>query len=172
MPLVGVAGVALCVAAVHAIGPLAQEMDRPTRRDSFPLLPARLAIARLVVPALALAVTTALGAGVATAVLGIMPGPMLISILPATAAAVAGGTASLVLEPVSAAEVMSRYPVPEAAGPVLVARLGFAPGLAIVGWLPLLAGRTALHQHLSPGAAVFQSGIAVVGLSMLVVRAL
>jgi len=171
-PLVVLAGVALFVAVLDALEPLAQEMDHPTRRDSFPPLPARLAIASLVVPALALAVTTALGAGVATAVLGIMPGPMLISILPATAAAVAGGTASLVLEPVSAAEVMSRYPVPEAAGPVLVARLGFAPGLAIVGWLPLLAGRTALHQHLSPGAAVFQSGIAVVGLSMLVVRAL
>lgn len=171
-PLVVVAGVALFVAALDALEPLAQEMDHPTRRDSFPLLPARLAIASLVVPTLALAVTTALGAGVATAVLGVMPGPMLISILPATAAAVAGGTASLVLEPVSAAELMSRYPVPEAAGPVLVARLGFAPGLAIAGWLPLLAGRTALHQHLSPGAGVFQSGLAVVGMSMLVVRAL
>ena len=171
-PLVVVSGVALFVAALDALEPLAQEMDHPTRRDSFPLLPARLAVASVAVPTVALAVTTALGAGVATAVLGVMPGPMLISVLPATAAAVAGGTASLVLEPVSAAELMSRYPVPEAAGPVLVARLGFAPGLAIAGWLPLLAGRTALHQHLSPGASVFQSGVAIVGLSMLVVRAL
>ena len=171
-PLVVVAGAALFVAALDALEPLAQEMDHPTRRDSFPVLPARLAIASVAVPTAALAVTTALGAGVATAVLGVMPGPMLISVFPATAAAVAGGTASLVLEPVSAAELMSRYPVPEAAGPVLVARLGFAPGLAISGWLPLLAGRTALHQHLSPGAAVFQSGVAVVGLSMLIVRAL
>jgi hypothetical protein len=171
-PLVVVAGVALFVAALDALEPLAQEMDHPTRRDSFPVLPARLAVASLAVPTAVLAVTTALGAGVATAVLGVMPGPMLISVVPATAAAVAGGTASLVLEPVSAAELMSRYPVPEAAGPVLVARLGFAPGLAISGWLPLLAGRTALHQHLSAGAAVFQSGVAVVGLSMLIVRAL
>ena len=171
-PLVVVAGVALFVAALDALEPLAQEMDHPTRRDSFPLLPARLAIASLAVPTVVLAVTTALGAGLATVALGVMPGPMLLSIVPATAAAVAGGTASLVLEPVSAAELMSRYPVPEAAGPVLVARLGFAPGLAIAGWLPLLAGRTALHETLSPGAAVFQSGIAVVGLSMLVVRAL
>jgi len=171
-PLVVVAGVALFVAALDALEPLAQEMDHPTRRDSFPLPPARLAVASLAVPTAVLALTTALGAGVATAAFGVMPGPMLISILPATAAAVAGGTSSLVLEPVSAAELMSRYPVPEAAGPVLVARLGFAPGLAIAGWLPLLAGRTALHQHLSPGAAVFQSGVAVVGLSMLIVRAL
>jgi hypothetical protein len=85
---------------------------------------------------------------------------------------VAGGTASLVLEPVSAAELMSRYPVPEAAGPVLVARLGFAPGLAIAGWLPLLAGRAALHDKLTPAPAVLQSGIALVGLSILIVRAL
>jgi hypothetical protein len=94
------------------------------------------------------------------------------AVIPATAGAVAGGTASLVLEPVSAAELMSRYPVPEAAGPVLVARLGFAPGLAIAGWAALLAGRAAVEQKLSPGAAVFQSSIALVGLSILVVRAL
>src|SRR2546429_4118626 len=111
MPLVGVAGVALCVAALAALEPLAQEMDHPTRRDSFPLLPARLAIASLTVPIAALAVTTALGAGVATAVLGVMPGPMLTSVLPATAAAVAGRTASLALEPGSAAQLMSRHPV-------------------------------------------------------------
>jgi hypothetical protein len=97
---------------------------------------------------------------------------MIIAIIPATALAVAGGTASLVLEPVSAAELMSRYPVPEAAGPVLVVRLGFAPGLAISGWTALLAGRTALNEKLSPGAAVFQSGIALVALAVLVVRAL
>jgi hypothetical protein len=77
-----------------------------------------------------------------------------------------------VLEPVSAAELMSRYPVPEAAGPVLVARLGFAPALAVAGWLPLLAGRAAVHQKVSPEAAVFQSGVAIVGLSFLIVRIL
>lgn len=171
-PLVVVAGVALFVAALDALEPLAQEMDHPTRRDSYPLLPGRLATASLAVPIAVLAVTTAVGVGIATAVLGVAAAPMLVSVLPATAAAVAGGTASLVLEPVSAAELMSRYPVPEAAGPVLVARLGFAPGLAISGWLPLLAGRAALHDKLSPGSAVFQAGVAVVGLSMLVVRAL
>ncbi|HEV7535245.1 MAG TPA: hypothetical protein VGP90_06395, partial [Acidimicrobiia bacterium] len=171
-PLVVVAGAALFVAALDALEPLAQEMDHPTRRDSYPVLPARLAIASLAVPIAVLAVTTAIGVGIATAVLGVSAAPMLVSVIPATAAAVAGGTASLVLEPVSAAELMSRYPVPEAAGPVLVARLGFAPGLAISGWLPLLAGRAALHDKLSPGSAVFQAGVAVVGLSMLVVRAL
>jgi hypothetical protein len=67
---------------------------------------------------------------------------------------------------------MSRYPVPEAAGPVLVARLGFAPGLAMAGWLPLLAGRAALHDKFAPAPAVVQSGIALVGLSILIVRAL
>ncbi|HTC80599.1 MAG TPA: hypothetical protein VK848_03625, partial [Acidimicrobiia bacterium] len=144
----------------------------PTRRDSFPILPARLAISSLAVPTVVLAVTTLVGVLVALAVTRVPVGPMLLAVIPATAGAVAGGTASLVLEPVSAAEIMSRYPVPEAAGPLLVARLGFAPGLAIAGWLPLLAGRTAVHQQLSPGAAVFQSGVALVGLSMLIVRAL
>src|SRR5439155_13287663 len=107
--------------------------------------------------------------GVAIAVLGVSAGPMMLSVAPATAAAIAGGTASLVLEPVSAAELMSRYPVPEAAGPMLVARLGFAPGLAISGWLPLLAGREAIHDKLAPAPAVFQAGVAMVGLSILVV---
>lgn len=171
-PLVIVAGVALFVAALDALEPLAQEWDHPTRRDSFPLMPGRIATASLVVPTVVLAAVTAIGAALAIVVLDLPASPMVVSILPATAAAVAGGTASLVLEPVSAAELMSRYPVPEAAGPVLVARLGFAPGLAISGWLALLAGRTAVDQKLSPGAAVFQSGIALVGLSVLVVRAL
>jgi hypothetical protein len=171
-PLVVVAGAALFVAALDALEPLAQEMDHPTRRDSYPVLPARLAIASLAVPTAVLAVATAVGVGIAIAALGVPAAPMLVVVIPATAAAVAGGTASLVLEPVSAAELMSRYPVPEAAGPVLVARLGFAPGLAIAGWLPLLAGRAAFHDKFAPAPAVFQSGVAVVGLSMLVVRAL
>ncbi|HEV7862286.1 MAG TPA: hypothetical protein VGR20_06275 [Acidimicrobiia bacterium] len=171
-PLLVVSGAALFVAALDALEPLAQEMDHPTRRDSFPVPPGQLATAALIVPAIVLAVTTGIGVGVAIAVLGVPAAPLLVAVIPATAAAVAGGAASLILEPVSAAELMSRYPVPEAAGPVLVARLGFAPGLAIAGWLPLLAGRAVLDEGLSPGSAVFQSGIALVGLSILVVRAL
>ncbi len=171
-PLVMVAGVALFVAALDALEPLAQEWDHPTRRDSFPIMPGRIATSSLLVPTLALAAVTTIGVVLAIAVLDVPAGPMIIAIIPATAAAVAGGTASLVLEPVSAAELMSRYPVPEAAGPVLVARLGFAPGLAISGWLALLAGRMAVDEKLSPGAAVFQSGVALVALSVLVVRAL
>jgi hypothetical protein len=171
-PLVIVAGAALFVAALDALEPLAQEWDHPTRRDSFPLFPGKMAIGALFVPTLVLGFVTAVGVAVAVPVLGVDAGPMVLAIVPATAAAVAGGTASLVLEPVSAAELMSRYPVPEAAGPVLVARLGFAPGLAVSGWLSLLAGRAAISQEVSPGAAVFQSGIALVGLSVLIVRAL
>jgi hypothetical protein len=171
-PLILVAGVALYTASLDALEPLAQEWDHPTRRDSYPVMPARLAIAALTVPAVALALITAAGAALAIPLLGAPAGPMLLAVVPATAGAIAGGTASLILEPVSAAEMMSRYPVPEAAGPMLVARLGFAPGLGIAGWLPLLAGREAIVQKVSPGSAVFQSGIAVVGLSMLIVRAL
>jgi hypothetical protein len=171
-PLIVVAGVALFVAALDALEPLAQELDHPTRLDSFPVAPAHLATTALVVPTAVLAATTVIGVAIAVAVSGGAAAPLLISVIPATAAAVAGGTASLVLEPVSAAELMSRYPVPEAAGPVLVARLGFAPALAVAGWLPLLAGRAALHQKASPEAAVFQAGVALAGVSILIVRVL
>jgi hypothetical protein len=171
-PLVIVAGTALFVAALDALEPLAQEWDHPARRDSFPLFPGKMAIGSLFVPTIVLGAVTAAGVALAIPVLDAPAGPMVLTIIPATAAAVAGGTASLVLEPVSAAELMSRYPVPEAAGPVLVVRLGFAPGLAISGWLALLAGRAAMGQEVSPGAAVFQSGVALVGLSVLIVRAL
>jgi hypothetical protein len=171
-PLVIVAGVALFVAALDALEPLAQEWDHPTRRDSLPLRPARIAYPSLIVPTVVLALVTAIGVGVAILVLDLPAGPMALAVLPATAAAVAGGTASLILEPVSAAELMSRYQMPEAAGPVLVIRLGFAPGLAIFGWLALLAGRAAIGQKVSPEATVFQSGITMVLLSVLVVRAL
>ena len=54
-PLVIVAGAALFVAALDALEPLAQEMDHPTRRDSYPLLPGRLATASLAVPIVVLA---------------------------------------------------------------------------------------------------------------------
>ena len=171
-PLVLVAGIALFVAALDALEPLAQEWDHPTRRDSVPLLPARLAYPSLVVPAVVLTLVTGIGVAIAIPVLHLPAAPMALAVIPAAAGAVAGGTASLILEPVSAAELMSRYPVPEAAGPVLVMRLGFAPGLAIFGWLTLLAGRASLHQKVSPEAAMFQSGITMVLLSVLVVRAL
>jgi hypothetical protein len=171
-PLVIVAGVALFVAALDALEPLAQEWDHPTRRDSLPLRPARLAYPSLIVPAVVLAFITAVGVAIAIPVLGLPAGPMALAVIPATAGAVAGGCASLILEPVSAAELMSRYQIPEAAGPMLVIRLGFAPGLAIFGWLALLAGRAAIGQKVSPEAAVFQSGITMVLLSVLVVRAL
>lgn len=171
-PLIIVAGAALFVAALDALEPLAQEWDHPNRRDSFPLRPGRIVAASLLVPTLALAAATAIGVAVAIPVLGLPVAPMLWAVLPATAAAVAGGCASLILEPVSAAELMSRYPVPEAAGPVLVLRLGFAPGLAISGWLALLAGRAAIGERISPAAAVFQSGISVALVSVLVVRGL
>ena len=171
-PLIIVAGAALFVAALDALEPLAQEWDHPTRRDSFPLRPARIVAASLLVPTLVLAAATAAGVAVAIPILGLPVAPMLWAILPATAAAVAGGCASLILEPVNAAELMSRYPVPEAAGPVLVLRLGFAPGLAISGWLTLLAGRAATGESFSPAAAVFQAGISVVLVSVLVVRGL
>ena len=171
-PLVVVAGIALFVAALDALEPLAQEWDHPTRRDSFPFRPGRLVAISLLVPSVVLAVVTAVGVAVAIPVLGLPVTPMVWAILPATAGAVAGGAASLILEPVSAAELMSRYPVPEAAGPVLVLRLGFAPGLAMSGWLALLAGRTAIGSDVSPAAAVFQSGISIVLLSVLLVRTL
>ena len=172
-PLVIVAGVALFIAALDALEPLAQEWDHPTRRDSFPVPPGWLAIVSLAVPAAVLAVVTTIGVGVAIVVLGLPAAPMLAAVIPATAGALAGGTASLILEPVSAAELMSRYPVPEAAGPVLIARLGFAPGLAIAGWLALLSGRALIGDgKIDPAAGVIQAGILLVGVTVLVVRAL
>src|SRR5207244_12120361 len=57
-PLIVVAGVALFGAALDALVALAQRMDHPTRRDSFPLLPARLPIASLAVPTAVPALTT------------------------------------------------------------------------------------------------------------------
>ena len=70
-PLVVVAGAALFVAALDALEPLAQEMDHPTRRDSFPILPGRLATASLAVPAAVLALTTAVGVGRAATVMAV-----------------------------------------------------------------------------------------------------
>ena len=64
LPLVVLAGLALWIAALDAIEPLAQETDHPTRRDSYPCAPGELMVRHLPVPTVVMVVVSLLAAAV------------------------------------------------------------------------------------------------------------
>ena len=65
-PLLVPAGLALWVAALDAIEPLAQETDHPGRRDGYPLAEGELMVRHLAVPAVVMLVVTGIAAAVAS----------------------------------------------------------------------------------------------------------
>jgi hypothetical protein len=66
-PLIALAGIALLVAALDLVEPLAQEVDHPLRRDLVPVKPASLIQQHLVAPVATMSVVTMLGALTAVA---------------------------------------------------------------------------------------------------------
>ena len=64
-PLLVPAGLALWVAALDAIEPLAQETDHPGLRDGYPLAEGELMVRHLAVPAVVMVVVTGIAAVVA-----------------------------------------------------------------------------------------------------------
>jgi hypothetical protein len=143
-PLLAVAGLALYVAALDVVEPLAQDLDHPDRRDSYPMdsgdLYLRLLgpslVVMLGVAALAVAVGVVLAGGrlVAWQVGGVVA-------LPAAAAAVAAAATSVIQGPPPVAGGSNLFLPPEVAGLRAVIRTVWPPVLATVGLLPLLAAR-------------------------------
>ncbi len=60
-PLIALAGIALLIAALDLVEPLAQEVDHPLRRDLVPVRPASLIQQHLVAPVAAMSVVTLFG---------------------------------------------------------------------------------------------------------------
>lgn len=149
-PLVAVAGLCLYVAALDAVEPLAQEIDHPDRRQSYAQPAGEIEVRHLAPSAVVMLVVAAFGvlagylvSGAATLAAEI-GGVMLV---PSGLAGLAGATISVVQgAPTSFSGVDSLLP-PEAAGGRAIFRLVWPPAVAIIGLLPLLAGR-----HARPGA--------------------
>ena len=154
-PLIAVAGLALYVAALDAVEPLAQEIDHPTRRLAVPIEPGAVEIRQIPV-----AVAAMVGVCVVAFAAAVAAGPSVEAVeiagacvLPAALGAVSGAIVSVVAGPPSvggSGDTWSLMP-PEVAGMRLVYRNAWPPAMAIIGIVPVLAARTA-SRHGAPAA--------------------
>ena len=165
-PLLLLAAVCLFLAALDAIDPLGQDVDRPERWGTFPIPDGKLLLRHLIAPTgvmvlvglVALGTAVALGPSALTAELGAV-------VLPLTAlAAVVAATGSVVMGPANSSTAVAS---PEASGVGLVARVAWPPGLVAIALAPLLVARSALEDGLPPLPAAadlaFLVGIPVAG---------
>lgn len=150
-PLVVVAGIALYIAALDAVEPVAQEADHPDRRDGYGIEAGELYLREAGPSLVAMAVVGLVGAVAAAAagggLLAFEVGATLA--LPAAAAAVVGALLSTVQGPPSLFSATDSLMPPEMAGVKNLVRTVLPPAVAVVGVLPLLAGRHPA-PHLGP----------------------
>ena len=155
-PLVVVAGLALHVAALDAIEPVAQEVDHPDRAESYAVERGALQL-RLAAPPLALVVLVGVfGVAAAAAVAGAVStsGTGALSaaevgavvLVPAALLGLGSALVSTVNGPPPLFSGPDSLMPPEMAGVKGILRALLPPALAVVGVLPVLAGR-----HPRPG---------------------
>jgi hypothetical protein len=149
-PLVVVAGACLYVAGLDAVEPLAQEIDHPDRRQSYASKSGEIEVRHLAPSAVVMVVVAAFGALAGYLVSGVatLAGEIgLVMFIPAGLAGLAGATISVVQgAPTTFSTTDSLLP-PEAAGGRAIFRIVWPPTVAIIGVIPLLAGR-----HAKPGS--------------------
>jgi hypothetical protein len=146
-PLVLLAGVALFLAGLDAVEPLAQEVDHPSRRDASPLDAAAIHLQHIPVGLLTMAVAAAVAA-LAAGVPG--PGQLPASLaallaLPLALGGLGGALVSVLGSPVGMSEGWSLAP-PEAQGMRLAFRTAWPPGVAVIGAVPVLLARSAVED--------------------------
>ncbi len=162
-PLVVVAGLALWVAALDAVEPLAQEADAADRRDSYPRAEGWIELRHLAVPCVVMAAVAvvAIGAALPLGHVGLVLGVGGATLVPAATAAVAGAAVSVV-RPAPVAEVGNL--MPELTGLRAVFRELVPPVLATAGLLPVFAARAVAAHHQS--ATLAAANVAVVLLTI------
>lgn len=142
-PLIVVAGLALWLAALDLVEPLAQEADHPDRTDASPMRRGIVHVRHLVVPTsvLLLLVTFAM-------LPALLLGPPEVAaalaplVMPVTLLAI-GGAALVVTRPQTTPGIDL---LPEVAGVKLLWRLVVPPALPIFGFLPLVIARGQWQQ--------------------------
>jgi hypothetical protein len=138
-PMIAVAAIALYVASYDAAEAMAQEVDHPTRWESFPIEPGRLLLQHVPVTLVVMVLVVALAGAVS---LVLVPAKVVVEMLPVMLLPAAAG-ASL------AAAIGTAQGAPDSAsliglgpdmmGVVLLARLIVPPALVVVCLLPMLA---------------------------------
>ena len=148
-PLVVVAGLALYVAGLDAVEPLAQEVDHPDRMAGYVVPAGNLYLRTLAAPAVVMVAAGGIGLLAAAAVTGGATLTWQLGGTLAVPAALAGlGAAAISVvkgppPPLSPQTAM----MPEAAGAKAMARLLWPPIVATLGTLPILAARDAARHH-------------------------
>jgi hypothetical protein len=152
-PLVVVAGLALWLAALDAVEPLAQEVDNADRRDSYPRAEGWIEVRHLAVSCVVMAAVGVVGIGAALPLgqIGLVLGVGGSTLLPAVTCAVAGAAVSVVRAPPLA--LVGNNLMPELTGLRALVRELVPPVLATAGLLPVLAARAVVAHHYSPTAA-------------------
>ncbi len=164
-PLIIVAGLALYIAALDSIEPLAQEVDHPSRTGGFPLL--RGAVHVRHIPIACVVMTLASLAGLAMAfALRPQSSTLVIgglTVLTAGVGSVAGAAISTVAGP---PDQLSSWAIgaPEIAGLHTIARLLWPPALAIAGFIPVV---TAVHLTNAHRSSVLETTITTTALVLL-----
>ena len=169
-PLLLVAGLAGYVAGLDALEPLAQEIDHPGLAGSFPEVRGATAVRHLAEPIIVVFVVAAVGVAVAV---GIDPSALglrvaAVAAVPAVLCAVAGAGITVVSDQVldrADASLMQ----PEVAGPRLLIRTLWPPIVSVLGFVPLLIGRSAALAGRDPVGAMAAASLPVVILFGLIV---
>ncbi|MBK5223787.1 MAG: hypothetical protein JJE52_13145 [Acidimicrobiia bacterium] len=162
--LIVLAGLAMFVAGLDAVEPLAQEIDHPSRRDSSPRAAADIHLRHLVVGAVVMVVASVLVAVVASVPgPGALPFDVAAALVASIALAGLGGAVISVLGgEVNLAGNWMTTP-PEAQGMRIAFRTAWPPGVAVLGAAPVLLARAAVDRGAEalPGAAPGVIGIVV-----------
>jgi hypothetical protein len=160
VPLVVVAALALWVAALDAVEPLSQEVDRRDRLSSFPRPEGWVLVRHLILPSLIMIVVCLVGLGVALAFGGHLDVAAAVggaTVVPAALAATGGAAVSVVREP-QVAEV--NLAMPEITGLKTLVRELLPPAIAFMGLVPVLFAHHAATHGQPPVEAVINPALA------------
>ncbi|MGO9657901.1 MAG: hypothetical protein ACLP7F_06000 [Acidimicrobiales bacterium] len=145
-PLVFAAGLALYIAGLDAVEPVAQSVDHPTLLDAYPLERGSALVGLLAAPTLVMLAVGVAGAATAVAVTegsttALTVAPVLL--LPASLAGLAGAAISTVQGPPPLFSDSDLLLPPEAVGAKVFLRTLWPPLVSTAGMLPVLAARDA-----------------------------
>ena len=145
-PLVLAAGLALYIAGLDALEPVAQSVDHPTLLDAYPLERGLALVGLLAAPAVVMLGVGVAGAATAIAITGgsttaLTVAPVLL--VPASLAGLAGAAVSTVQGPPPLFSDGDLLLPPEAVGAKVFVRTLWPPLVSTAGMLPVLAARSA-----------------------------
>ncbi len=163
-PLVVLAGIAMFLAGLDAVEPLAQEVDHPSRRDASPMLAAQIHLLHIPVGALGMLIAASI-AGLIAGAPGAarLPADLALQLVfPLAMGGLGGAIVSVLAGPVSMSEGWSLAP-PEAQGMRLAFRTVWPPGIGVIGATPVLLARSAAEHGRSAvlGAQPMLIGVTV-----------